>query len=223
MVGSSSEEHQSMAAKRTAFSYGVGSTSWRAHSSSRLVATSAQGRVVAASEASESKEKAGLLSVWALSIELLEMLGEGEPKPFIVITAPSATNSNPRAQEGLFTLAKHIVPDRSAVDRKSFDELLRTSFEKYKVKTPGPWFHRVTLPRANADDLAFDLALEGINRAALFPDFYGVVMAMKDAARWQKDGRPGERRTRKHLESMTISWKTKVFLRTDATDKPGQH
>jgi FRG domain len=173
----------------------------------------------AASEASESEEKAGLLSVWALSIELLEMLGEGEPKPFIVITAPSATNPNLRAQEGIFTLAKHIVPGKSTVDRTSFDELLRASFQKYKVKAPGPWFHRVTLPRVRADDLVFDLALEGINRATLFPDFYGVVMAMKDAARWQKDGGPGERRTKKRLESLTISYETKVFVRGDATGK----
>ncbi len=174
----------------------------------------------AASEASESKEKAGLLSVWALSIELLEMLGE-EPKPFVVITAPSATNSNLRAQEGLFTLLKHIVPDESTVDRTPFDALLLASFQRYKVKAPGPWFHRVTLPRIEADDLAFDLALEGVNRATLFPDFYGVVGAMKDAARWQKDGGPGSRRTKQHLDSLAISYETKVVLRSDPTNTQG--
>jgi hypothetical protein len=109
-----------------------------------------------------------------------------EPKPFTVINAPSATNSNLRAQEGLFTLAKHIVADDSPIDRTRFDDLLRASFEKYKVKAPGPWFHRVTLPRVQADQLAFDLELEGINRATLFPDFYGVVGAIKDSAKRQK-------------------------------------
>jgi hypothetical protein len=174
----------------------------------------------AAAEASEAADKKGLLSVWALSVELLSMLGEGEPKPFIVITAPSATNSNLRAQEGLFTLAKHIVPDQSTVDRLTFDELLRVSFQKYKVKAPGPWFHRVTLPRALADDLLFDLALEGINRATLFPDFYGVVNAMKDAARLQKDGGPGDRRKKDRLESLVISYQTKVFVQKNYTTQP---
>ncbi len=168
----------------------------------------------AASAASESPDKMGLLSVWALSIELLDMIGE-EPKPFIVITAPAATNSNLRAQEGVFTLAKHIVPDQSPIDRAPFDELLRVSFQKYQVKAPGPWFHRVTLPRAQAEDLAFDLALEGVNRATLFPDFYGVVQAMKDTVRWQGADGPGARRAKQYLESLTISYQTNVVIRSE--------
>jgi len=166
----------------------------------------------AAFDASEAEDKSGLLSVWALSIEKLEMLGE-EPKPFVVITAPSATNSNLRAQEGIFTLAKHIKPDKSAVDRRPFDEILRDTFRSYGVKSPGPWFHRVTLPRTEAEQLCFDLALEGITRATLFPDFYGVVKAMKDAARWYSaDDRPGSKRAKEHLKSFSISYETTVNL-----------
>jgi hypothetical protein len=166
----------------------------------------------AASEAVASENKDGFLSVWALSIELLDMLRD-EPKPFIVITVPSATNSNLRAQEGLFTLAKHIVSDKSPIDRSPFDDLLRTSFEKYKVKAPGPWFHRVTLPRVQAVQLAFDLSLEGITRATLFPDFYGVVGAIRDSAKWQKDG-PGAQRAKGRLESLFISYQGSVNIDT---------
>ena len=68
----------------------------------------------AALEASDAKEKSGRLSVWALSVEKLQMVSE-EPRPFTVITAPTATNSNLRAQEGVFTLAKYIKPDESPV------------------------------------------------------------------------------------------------------------
>jgi hypothetical protein len=164
----------------------------------------------AASEAAASENKDGLLSVWALSIELLDMLHD-EPKPFIVITAPSATNSNLRAQEGLFTLAKHVVADKSPIDRSPFDDLLRVSFEKYKVKAPGPWFHRVTLPRSQANQLAFDLTLEGVTRATLFPDFYGVVGTIKDAAKSQRDG-PAAKRTKEHLESLVISYEGRINL-----------
>jgi hypothetical protein len=166
----------------------------------------------AATEAAVADDSTGKLSVWALSIELLEMIG-GEPRPFMVITAPSATNSNLRAQEGLFTLARHIFCDDSPIDRTPFDELLRTSFVKYRVRAPGPWFHRVTLPRVEAANLEYGLAMEGITRATLFPDFYGVVGAMKDAVRWQKGDGPGAQRFEARHGSMTISHQTTVGIR----------
>lgn len=161
----------------------------------------------AASGAAEAKKEAQLLSVWALSVELLDMIGD-EPKPFIIITAPSATNSNLRAQEGLFTFAKRIIPDAGPIERTPFDDLLRASFEKFRVKAPGPWFRRVTLPWKLAKELEFDLAMEGVTRATLFPDFYGVVQTMKDMARWQRDDEPGARRTRQYLDSIVISYQT---------------
>jgi hypothetical protein len=166
----------------------------------------------AASSAVATENKSECLSVWALSIEKLEML-RGEPKPFIVITAPSATNSNLRAQEGIFTLAKKIKADSSPIDRRPFDQILQETFEKYKLKAPGPWFHRVTLPQSEAEQLCFDLALDGINHATLFPDFYGVVKAMKDTARWYgaKDG-PGKKRSQQYLESFSISYETTINL-----------
>jgi hypothetical protein len=165
----------------------------------------------AAFGASEAADKNGRLSTWALSIEKLAMI-DSENRPFTVITAPSATNSNLRAQEGVFTLAKRIQPDQSPVDRTPFDETLRAWAEKYNVCSPGPWFHRVTLPQAEAEQLCFDLALEGITRATLFPDFYGVVKGMKDTARWQSTGGPGAKRAEKHLEAFVISYETTVNL-----------
>ncbi len=166
----------------------------------------------AAFDASEAKDKGRRLSVWALSIEKLEMI-DSENRPFTVITAPSATNSNLRAQEGIFTLAKHIKPDDLSVDRTPFDEILRTWVETKNVRSPGPWFHHVTLPQTEAEQLCFDLALEGITRATLFPDFYGVVKAMKDAARWQRNNGPGAKRTKKHLDSFVISYEATIDIR----------
>ena len=165
----------------------------------------------AATEAAASNDQSGLLSVWALSLELLEMIGN-EPKPFSIITAPSATNSNLRAQEGVFTLAHQISCDQQPIDRTPFDELLRSSFSKHQVKAPGPWFHRVTLPRSQAADLEFGLAMEGVTRATLFPDFYGVVGAMKDTARWHKDNGPGARRAIARLTDLHITYKTTVNI-----------
>lgn len=166
----------------------------------------------AATEAAVPNDSSGRLSVWALSIELLEMIGD-EPRPFIVITAPSASNSNLRAQEGLFTLARHISCDDSPIDSTPFDELLRTSFVKYRVQAPGPWFHRITLPRVEAANLEYGLAMEGITRATLFPDFYGVVNAIKDVVRWQKGDGPGAQRFKARLESLVISHQTTIKVR----------
>lgn len=166
----------------------------------------------AASEASQHENKSGLLSVWAFSIENLEMLGDS-PTPFTLITAPSATNSNLRAQEGVFTLAKHIKPDQSPIDRAPFDEIFRSWVGNYHVNFPGPKFHRITLPKSEAEQLCFDLALEGITRAKLFPDFYGVVKAIEDEAAWYRnDGAPGKKRAEKHLDSFAISYQTTIRI-----------
>ena len=165
----------------------------------------------AASQAAVSDDQSGNLSVWGLSIELLEMLHD-EPKPFMVVAAPSATNSNLRAQEGLFTLARHIQNDDAPVDRIAFDSLLRRSFEEFQVRAPGPWFHKVTLPRSQAAELEFALAYEGVTRASLFPDFYGVVGAMKDAVRWNSGNGPGARRMAERLPNIVLSHKTTVSV-----------
>jgi hypothetical protein len=196
-----------VAARRDLIVDGVGTTPRCPNTIARLVEASLKAALFAASGASINENKSGRMSVWALSIEKLEMLCD-EPKPFIVITAPSATNSNLRAQEGIFTLAKHIKADPSPIDRRPFDQILQKTFENHNLKSPGPWFHRVTLPQSQAEQLCFDLALEGINQATLFPDFYGVVKAMKDTARWYRanDG-PGKKRL-EYLKSFTISYES---------------
>ena len=124
----------------------------------------------AALKAWAQPDKTGRLSVWALCVERLDMLGDA-PQPFTVITAPAASNSNLRAQEGLFTLAKRIQMNRETVTRTTFDELLRDWVKQYNIKPRGPWFHRITLPQHEAGALCLALALEGVSRAVLFQTF----------------------------------------------------
>ena len=164
----------------------------------------------AASGAVKSCEKSGSLSVWALCADPIRVRAE-LPLPFTVITAPTATNSNLRAQEGVFTAAKPIRPNEKSVDRRPFDEQLRASVAESRLTVTGPWFYRVTLPRVHADDLFFALALEGVTRASLFPSFDGVVGEMKDLARlyWTK-GAPGNRRVEKHLPEFGASHQTNI-------------
>ena len=164
----------------------------------------------AARSATYSPTQSGLLSVWAFSVGVFGMLHA--ETPFTVVTAPAATNSNLRAQEGLFTLAKHIKRDQSPVDRRPFDELLRAFSEEIGLKVVGAaryWFHRITLPQQLSHQLLYDLALEGITEATLYPDFYGVVRAMKDAVRWNKCG-PGKERIEGYVKDLSISHNTTI-------------
>jgi hypothetical protein len=171
----------------------------------------------AAAEAAQSEDKSGLLCVWALSLELLELIDEG-PKPFTVVTTPTASNSNLRAQEGLFTLGKGINADNEPVNRLPFDQLLKEEFQRCELKAAGVWFHRVTLPRAEAEQLEFDLALEGITRAALFPDFSGVVGTLRDRDRWMRKGGPGYSRLEANLGAFAVSYKRVLPLRYPKPD-----
>jgi hypothetical protein len=107
-------------------------------------------------------------------------------------------------------LAEHIKPDEDPIDRLPFDELLKKKFASCDLKGAGAWFHRVTLPRSQAEQLEFDLALEGVTRATLFPDFAGVAGTMRDTDRWMREGGPGHSRLVAHLDSFAVSYKTRV-------------
>ncbi len=145
----------------------------------------------AAGDALNCKNPNQKLSVWALAYDKWELLGD-EPLPFEIVTAPTATNSNLRAQEGVFTLGKRCKRDKCAVDRTPFDTLLVSWAASRNVSTSSPFIQRISLPASEAERLCFILAMEGVNRASLFPNFAGVVMAMKDTALWYTAGHPGD-------------------------------
>jgi hypothetical protein len=151
----------------------------------------------AASGATKLKGQTELLSVWAFSLDVLTLCTPLIPSeayrspPFTLVTAPSATNSNLHAQEGVFTLAQYIHGDDSPVDRRSLDEVLKEWVAKSNSSSSIGWFHRITLPQLQADNLCWELAHEGITKATLFPNFDGVVAAMEDMDRWMSCGGPG--------------------------------
>jgi FRG domain-containing protein len=152
----------------------------------------------AASGAAKDADKTGRLSVWAFSLDLFLLCTWSTPSqmsrsspPFVLVTAPSATNSNLHAQEGVFTLAQSIQGDKSPVDRRSLDNVLGEWIKKCQASSSIGWFHRVTLPKSQADNLCWELAHEGITQATLSPNFYGVVAAMNDMNRWMRPGGPG--------------------------------
>lgn len=126
------------------------------------------------------------LAVWALDADLLESEEQrrriGTPpgmpkveKPYRleIVTAPSATNANLRAQKGLFTLlvpkeGSRLTPDTPVEGLMTGNSLLR----------------KVTLPTQRSRELLRQLACEGVTSASLFPDFNGVVRSLEERSLW---------------------------------------
>jgi hypothetical protein len=132
------------------------------------------------------------LCVWAFSLLHYELGRFGGIMPFTVVTAPGATNSNLGAQEGIFTVTIRIYEDSGAVDRRSFDEILRQVNLDHQVNSHPETFHRITLPRSFAPELLLALEIEGVTRATLFPNFYGVVETIEQSGRYRTEMPPSE-------------------------------
>lgn len=134
----------------------------------------------AASGAFEKEVRPRKLCVWAMSLWLYEL-----PKsraPIKLVTAPSSTNPNLRAQEGVFTMMRPSRPSDLAVDRRPLNVMIEEQIDSYSPLGRTSFF-RITLPAENAEELLFELAREGVARANLFPDFYGVVNGLKEVER----------------------------------------
>ena len=123
----------------------------------------------------------GRLSVWAVSLWLPKCY----PKfPFTIVTAPSASNPNLHAQEGIFTLTGRAIADEQAPDRRPLEQVFLDWCHAQNVTFRMNVFHCITLPQEKSIELSRELAREGVTRATLFPDLYGVVDAVKEARRF---------------------------------------
>ena len=185
-----------MAARTCPFFDGACSASRCAHAFARLVTQSPEGcsfcRLCGDQECRQNRAIIRLgIFIGLVRIVYSNPPSESRPSPFTLVTAPSATNSNLHAQEGVFTLAQNISGDASPVDRRSLDEVLGDWIENYKIRSRTGWFYRLTLPKAEADNLCWEIAHQGITQATLFPNFSGVVAAINDMNRWMRPGGPG--------------------------------
>jgi hypothetical protein len=123
----------------------------------------------------------GRLSVWAVSLWLPKRF---PAFPFTIVTAPSASNPNLRAQEGVFTFTGKISADERTPDRRPLEQLFLDWCRAEKTGFQMTVFHCITLPQEKCIDLSRELAREGVTRATLFPDLYGVVAAVKETRRF---------------------------------------
>lgn len=153
----------------------------------------------AASRAAQ-KNKPGRLAVWALSTEPCRMLLEFPP--LTLVTAPTFSNPNLRAQEGVFTLGGKVQHSFNEIDRSSVDEIIASSLAG--IIRSRPLLVHLTLPTSQSDELLWELSREGVTHSTLFPDFYGVVASIKQA-QLNRFAPPRER----------LSWSKKTNSRKD--------
>ncbi len=119
------------------------------------------------------------MEVWALASPVARAVHELDHDPSTrhslrLITAPSATNRNLRAQEGAFTLWQ--------AEKHELDEPARTQpmDEYFSTLTPAvesapTVLRRFQLPAEHADSLLLLLRAEGITSSRLFPGHQGVA------------------------------------------------
>ncbi|WP_172592354.1 FRG domain-containing protein [Nitrosomonas supralitoralis] len=138
--------------------------------------------------------KNGKLGVWAVSLAFLVYASSlsshisTDPINLRIVTAPSATNANLRAQLGLFLLWWHNSKGMRTLDFKSSLEELKRLVASHLSKQPwvGHAFIKFELPWSESATLCRILADENINGARMFTGYDGVVRSLKEQAVWDR-------------------------------------
>jgi hypothetical protein len=125
------------------------------------------------------------LVVWAF---LFPLLSRFDPKahhnaPVRVITAPSATNSNLKAQQGVFT----FVRLRDALvdgNYSSLDKILQRLAEQDEAQVEGFQLRKFMLPISQADELLQLLAKLGIMPSVIYPGYQSIIDDLVMEDRW---------------------------------------
>lgn len=140
------------------------------------------------------RKAATALTVWALDAELLRVntpplfsgpsspLEEDERGRLELVTAPTASNENLSAQQGLFTLFR-------AKDAQ--DPTIRLT----TLADGNRWYRlvRLDLAKAEVPRLLRLLALDGVTAAKVYPGYRGVVESLREQKQWDPPPAPADR------------------------------
>lgn len=140
------------------------------------------------------KGEATALTVWALDAELLRIntpplfsgppsaLEDDERGRLELVTAPTASNENLRAQQGLFTLFR----PKKGQDAKMALTRLADGNRWYRLV-------RLDLPKSAVPQLLRLLALDGVTAARVYPGYGGVVDSLRERKHWDAPPAPAQR------------------------------
>jgi hypothetical protein len=127
------------------------------------------------------------LCVWAISQVIFEVSRILSPvrgsARVRVVTAPAAGNVNLRAQKALFLVDRPPKLDpNGAVDTRPWEDVI---VEMFPAAGSDAIMTQLCLPVEEAPRLLRLLAFEGIDAAAVFPGFDGVVKALGERNLWE--------------------------------------
>ena len=111
------------------------------------------------------------LAVWALHYPSMGGLHEIERwhQPIIIVTAPSASNPNLRAQQGVFTKVNFLKRTIEHLDQLSLDEVLTIAANDGDQNAKSSKMFSFTLPQQQAPKLLWLLSKMDITASTVFP------------------------------------------------------
>lgn len=149
---------------------------------------------IAAYFAAEGAQKhlddlSGNMVVWAFYFPSLGQHDQitRETAPLQVVTAPSATNPNLKAQQGVFTLLNPLITGKGATPCPPFQEFLeewesKEGWGQYMISHCR--LRKFSLPHSEAEELLYLLAKVDITPSAVFPGFGSIVSDLKMRHEW---------------------------------------
>lgn len=136
-------------------------------------------------------EPSSRLVVWAFYFPALgkhDVL-KSENDPIRVVTAPSATNPNLKAQQGVFTLLNRNYTKEAEGDYLPMEQVLeqvanKPDAERYYEIIVGCKLQKFTLPVSETLQLLYLLAKLDVTPSAIYPGYHSIVMDIEMQNLW---------------------------------------
>lgn len=134
------------------------------------------------------------LVVWAFLFPLFGKHDDmsRDTDPVHVVTAPSATNPNLKAQQGVFTLLNRFYTKEAEGDYPSMDKFLEDLANKADPEHSDPdkliidlKLRKFTLPISEAFKLLYLLAKLDITPSAIYPGYHSIVSDIQMQNTWE--------------------------------------
>lgn len=133
------------------------------------------------------KETADKIAVWALARAFVEeFAGSWNPGP-VIVTVPTTSNPNLRAQQGLFTLVRYRQDTKPEDVRipPPLEQLFKSeeNSEAYLNRLRvlrAPMLFKLTMPASEAPTLMHFLNLGGVNVSTIYPGLHSLTEAMRE-------------------------------------------
>jgi hypothetical protein len=140
------------------------------------------------------KDPASRLVVWAFYFPLFGKHDDNSRRtdPIRIVTAPSATNANLKAQQGVFTLLNPHYSMDSEDRYMPLDQMLEKKAAQANAPDtyPAHWLvsncrlRKFTLPTSEAMELLYLLAKLDITASSVYPGYHSIVEDLKLRAGW---------------------------------------